>query len=133
MSAQWVRSNDVVWEEIDGEAVIVKPSAKRTWVFNATASFIWKCCDGHSSIEDVARKLALSCGRELRLVRTDIVEFCRQLEEIGLIVGHSAPAGSVPVGSVSFQGSYFSPKIKLQNMGVGFRGRPSPRNGPGSP
>jgi hypothetical protein len=133
MKAKWVRSSDVVWEEIDGEAVIVKPSTKRTWVFNTTAAYIWKYCDGHGNLDDVARQLASSCGRELRQIRTEIKEFCQQLEEIGLIVENSAPVDAVSTGNVTFRGSYFSPSIKLQNMGLGFRGRPSSRNGPGSP
>jgi hypothetical protein len=127
MKAKWIRSNDVVWEEIDGEAVIVKPSTKRTWVFNTTAAYIWKCCDGHANLDDVAHQLASTCGRELRQIRTEIKEFCRQLEEIGLIVENSGQSEVVSSGNIAFRGSYFSPKIKLQNMGLGFRGRPSSR------
>ena len=62
MASQWVRSKDVVWEELDGEAVLVSTTRQKTWALNAAASVIWKCCDGQTSIDDIASKLAEACA-----------------------------------------------------------------------
>jgi hypothetical protein len=130
MAAQWVRSHDVVWEEIDGEAVLVSTAVQKTWVLNATASLIWKCCDGTISLETLARRIAGGCGREAGRVKAELVEFCREMEQRGLLMGVRA-AGAISGDQLSstlcFSGMSVPPMIKMESLTVGIRGKPSPR------
>ena len=128
MAAQWVRSKDVVWDEIDGEAVLVSTSEQKTWVLNATASIIWKCCDGSISIETIAKRIASECGREASRVKAELGDFCREMELRGLLMGERAHLSeqSIP-GAVCFAGVSSPPLIKMESLTLGIRGRPSPR------
>ena len=131
MAVQWVRSKNVVWDEIDGEAVLVSTSEQKTWVLNATASIIWKCCDGTISIEALARRIASECGREASRVKAELASFCREMEQRGLLMGGRASGAvygeSVP-GSFCFKGFSLPPLIKMESLSLGIRGRPSPRS-----
>jgi len=131
MAAQWVRSRDVVWDEIDGEAVLISTSEQKTWVLNATASIIWKCCDGTISIEALARRIARECGREASRVKSELLDFCREMEQRGLFMGGrvaGAACGESTLGSFCFKGFSMPPLIKMESLSLGIRGRPSPRN-----
>lgn len=130
MSRHWIRSSDIVWEELDGEAVLVSPSAKRTWVLNPTASALWKSCDGCTPLESIARNLARAGRHELSKVKAELTAFCKMLEENGMLRPAPCPV-AVSGGAVCFYGPYVPPFVKLQSAGVGFRGRPSSRGGSG--
>ncbi len=131
MASQWVRSNDVVWEELDGEAVLVSTTKQKTWALNAAASVIWKCCDGQISIEEIARRVAAACGREVGSVKREILEFCRELERKGLIsistMNLKTLSNQSLVANLSVAGFSLPPKIIMESSSLGIRGRPSPR------
>lgn len=130
MAAQWVRSRDVVWEEIDGEAVLVSTAVQKTWVLNSTASLIWKCCDGTMSLETLARRIAAGCGREASRVKAELLEFCKEMEQRGLLMGvraAGAVSGAQMSSAVCFSGMSVPPIIKMESMSLGIRGKPSPR------
>ena len=129
MSRQWERARDIVWEELGGEAVLVSPTTSKTWVLNHTASAIWKCCDGQTSIDDIALKLAEAGRLDVANVKTELLAFCKQLESQGMLrsSGRAVRAGA----SFAFAGSYVPPFIRMHGSGVGFRGRPSSRGGSG--
>lgn len=137
MASQWVRSGDVVWEELDGEAVLVSTSAQKTWVLNATASLIWKCCDGQISLEAVARRLARAGGREAGRVKRELQAFCQILEQKGLLSTARAAMGSMTgerlPAELCFAGLSLPPQIKMETTSMGLRGRPSPRGVTGGP
>lgn len=131
MARQWERARDIVWEELDGEAVLVSPVTSKTWVLNATASAIWKYCDGQTSIDALAAAFAQAGRLEVAKVKTELLAFCRQLEAQGMLRASSSPIG---IGAAcAFAGSYVPPFIRMHSSGVGFRGRPSSRGGSGGP
>jgi len=127
MTAQWVRAGDVVWEEVNGEAVLVSTSERRTLVLNATASFLWTCCDGSVSLDDVARRITAVGGRKLEQVRNELAAFCLELETRGVLLGTPVLTPAQHGGAVCFSGNGLPPLIKLESLSVGFRGRPSSR------
>ncbi len=138
MASQWVRSRDVVWEELDGEAVLVSTTRQKTWALNRAASLIWKCCDGQISIETLARRVASACGREVGSVKREIFEFCRELESRGLISTATMNVRNLSnqslVANFSIAGFSLPPKINIETSSVGFRGRPTSRgNGNSGP
>lgn len=134
MAEQWRRAGDIVWEEFDGEAVLVSSSAKGTWVLNPTACFVWKNCDGRTNLEAMARHLAAAAGLEPSRVKHEVLAFCRELEEQGLVSAarHAAESLAARPLQCCFAGAYVPPVIRIRNSGAGFRGKARPR-GPGSP
>jgi len=136
MPGHWVRSKDVVWEELEGEAVLVSSSTEQTWVLNPTASFVWRHCDGRSGLEDMARSLANAGRQEIVRIREEIAAFCEELAGLGLLQPVPCVAGPAARQSAAyrFAGIYVPPGIRLHcSFGGGRRGRASPRgiSGPG--
>ncbi|HYG73898.1 MAG TPA: PqqD family protein [Planctomycetota bacterium] len=128
MTSRWVRSSGVVWEDVNGEAVLVNTSARQTLVLNSTASFLWKCCDGSLSLQEIASRIAAAGGHKVEQVREELAHFCGELETRGLLLSASN-AAMIPASehAVCFSGGDFPPRIKLESSSLGFRGRPSPR------
>jgi hypothetical protein len=126
MAIRWSKSDGVVWEQLGGETVIVRPSDRRTWLLNATASFVWRCCNGQVSPEEIARRLG---GQQ---VTREIAAFCQDLAKLGLLSESTQPAPQ-PALALAFSGPYAAPRIMPQGFGTGPRRRPSPRglSGPG--
>lgn len=52
-----LRRDDLDCHEIDNEAVLFDPAFDTTARLNATAFFIWRSCDGRSTVESIADKL----------------------------------------------------------------------------
>ncbi|HEY3324450.1 MAG TPA: PqqD family protein [Planctomycetota bacterium] len=133
MKSPWVRSADVVWEELDGQAVLVSTRTRKTWVLNAAGSFIWRCCDGSITLDDIVRRLAGS--RSADIVRQEAAAFIAQLEQRGLL--RTAPRAAVALagnrgGSFCYSGA-MPPLITLETTSFGARRGPSPRNVSGPP
>jgi hypothetical protein len=110
MATRWKRSEEVIWEAVDGETVLVEPRTGRTWLLNAAAARIWRACDG------------------LTRFNQEGAAFCRQLALRGLL-SPSAPLSGAGT-AVCFSGV---PAIRPHGFGTGPRHRPSPRglSGPG--
>jgi hypothetical protein len=128
MTTQWIRSNDVVWEELDGEALLVSPSAGRRWTLNATATGIWKLCDGHLDLSGLAQRFS-------KVSRHEIAEFCALFGELGLLreSGASLPIQLTTGGTAFMSNQQTPPMFREVSLGSGPRRRPSPRgnSGPG--
>jgi hypothetical protein len=110
MATQWIRSDEVIWETLDGEALLVEPRRGRTWLLNAAAARIWRACDG------------------LTRFNAEGAAFCRQLASLGLLTPSAQFSGGGT--AVCFSGR---PTIRAHGFGAGPRHRPSPRgsSGPG--
>jgi len=52
-----VRRSELTVQELDGEALIYDPVTADTHRLNETAYFIWRGCDGRSTIANVAERL----------------------------------------------------------------------------
>jgi len=135
MATKWVRSDDIVWEELHGEALLVSPATGRSWSLNAAAALIWKLCDGRG-LSEMARAFATASGCSLRQSRRDILEFCTRVAEQGLLnavdSGRSQPALSLPEAAF-LSGLTAPPMLRPLGLVSGPRRRPSPRgnSGPG--
>ncbi|MEI6235298.1 MAG: PqqD family protein [Planctomycetota bacterium] len=53
MNAKLIRSKEVVWAELDGQALLVHAWTGARWTLNVSGLNIWKQCDGESSIADI--------------------------------------------------------------------------------
>ncbi len=59
-----VRRDDLVLEELDGEAVLYDPRYGALHRFNAVTLFVWDLCDGSHTMADIARRLTQLCEVE---------------------------------------------------------------------
>jgi len=117
MVTQWIRSTEVVWEELDGQALLVHTATGARWMLNAAALALWKLCDGASALHELG----------------EIGAFCRSLQEQGLV----RPVQTNSTGPVQADGTMFLsceiPVFRPLGLTSGPRRRPSPRgnSGPG--
>jgi hypothetical protein len=134
MAITWKRSNEIVWEELDGEALLVSPVSGARWSLNAAAAAVWKCCDGTRSLAALSSAFAQASGLSLREARQEIAMFCQRFSELGLL---HAQAQLVAVNTAltgpTFHFGMEVPAFKALGLGHGPRRRPSPRgnSGPG--
>jgi|GEM_PF-599468 len=135
MAIKWVRSNEVVWEEMNGEAVLVSPSTGARWSLNATASRVWTFCDGQFGVTEIATALAAASGRNLRETKRELTAFCAEFVALGLLqpAVETRVAGASVSGAAFMSGLSTPPSFRSMGLGSGPRRRPSPRgnSGPG--
>lgn len=48
------RNSSILWRELDGEAVLLSPSAGSSYNLNPVGTFIWKRLDGKHTPADIA-------------------------------------------------------------------------------
>ncbi|HYT35356.1 MAG TPA: PqqD family protein [Ktedonobacteraceae bacterium] len=48
------RNPSILWRELDGEAVLLSPSAGSSYNLNQVGAFIWKMLDGKHTSENIA-------------------------------------------------------------------------------
>ncbi|MEI6234685.1 MAG: PqqD family protein [Planctomycetota bacterium] len=119
---RWTKSENVIWEELDGGALLIDTKSGSRWTLSAAAAATWKLCDGKRTLGEMAEVL---CQK-----RAIIAEFCAQFEVLGLLKGQDVVCAA-PIVFSSANSSPFS----FQSAGIGSspRRRPSPRgnSGPG--
>jgi hypothetical protein len=115
MSTTWKRAEEIVWEELDGGALLVHPASGRRWKLNGAAAAVWRHCDG------------------LQKFCCEFEAFCNQLSAIGLLrTEHGAIEQRESIVTIQIATSSL-PAIKVLGLGIGPHRRPSPRgnSGPG--
>jgi Coenzyme PQQ synthesis protein D (PqqD) len=76
--------------EVDGEAVLLDEATTRLHSLNSTATLVWQCLDGHSTLTEIAADLAEAFGADLEAVRADVVAIVEHFAEEGLLEGTGA-------------------------------------------
>jgi len=115
MGTKLKRSNDVVWEELGSEVLLVNPASGARWLLNAAAAAAWRLCDGTRSAAELAR--SSSAGAE-------VAAFCGSFQRLGLL----QPAGGAghAFASDSHMSCEGAPSFRVLNLGAGGRRRPNP-------
>ena len=131
MATKWIRSDAIVWEELNGEAVLVSQATGDRWSLNTAAAEIWKACDGTRGLCDLARGFARASGRSVTEATRDIAEFCERFTQLGLL--HTSASPALATQAVFRGGLTTPPRFQSMSVGSGARRRPSPRgnSGPG--
>lgn len=88
----------VTIREVDRDLLLLDTETQRIHQLNATASFIWRCCDEAASAEEIAGLLAAEYAVDEHIALRDVAETLRQLRELSLLVdGQSASVvGGIP-------------------------------------
>ena len=115
----WKRSKDVVWVELNGDALLVNPATGTRWLLNAVAARIWKLCDGSRRAGELS-ELAAVPGY-------DIDCFCREFQRMGLLSeSRAAWPASLDADACFHSAPDSAPGFRLLGVGHGSRRRPSP-------
>ena len=136
MATTWIRSNDIICQDWNGEALLVSAKTGARWSLNATAAAIWKLCDGRMELSELTRRFASASGRSAQVIRREIAALCTQFEEQGLLnICTQSVHDSQFIAATACMSGLSSPPL-FQVLGLtsgGARKRPSPRgnSGPG--
>ena len=87
------RRLDLLCRTIEGEAVILNDQAGTLHRLNPTASVIWDCCDGTSSVDDIVARLASAYDVDLRTCQKDVSEIILKLESLNLLTIKNTASG----------------------------------------
>ncbi len=79
------RRSDLNYRTIDGETVILNRKDGRLHQLNATASFIWDCCDGNSNIAEIIDRLVRAYEVDSSTARKDVGEVLSKLRNSNLL------------------------------------------------
>jgi hypothetical protein len=77
----------VVWEEVDGEAVVVRCDRDIAWILNSCATRIWKGVAEGRGLEAIKRELAERWGYDPRSAGAALLRFIGRLVAAGLLLG----------------------------------------------
>ncbi|GEM_PF-2337755 len=81
---------EVASVELDGEGVLYDEEHGLTHLLNPTATVVWSCLDGQSSVDELGVELAGAFGADVVTVRGDVLALVRELGRQGLLEGVSA-------------------------------------------
>src|SRR3954464_3625915 len=81
-----MRRPDLLTCTVDGEIVILDRAAGYVHQLNATASQIWRACDGQHSVEEIAAQVTEQFESTPDAVLRDVVVALGNLERLGLLL-----------------------------------------------
>lgn len=140
MAERWIHSPGVAWERFRDEVVILAASGRKIVRLNAIGSWVWACCDGRTTLDELARKIARRWDRSAEQVAGELRDFCGELAARGLLSAAPAlvaiPAGKSGAGPLAaVVGPYVLPMVAGEKGAGddGRRDRVSPRSISGLP
>jgi len=82
----WQRSPGVVYEVVDGQAVLVDPEGVELVTLNAVGTLVWEELDGEREAAELAAMLVERLeGVTLPELERDITEFLAEVDAVGLV------------------------------------------------
>ena len=85
-----IRTDQVTWQEIDGELVILDLARSTYLTTNATGAFLTKLLVHETSEDDLAAALAAKYDLAVDGARADVRTFAAELDRLGLLVTAAA-------------------------------------------
>jgi peroxiredoxin len=79
--------NNIASVELEGEVVLLLEGARRTHSLNQTGTVVWKCFDGHSTLDEISADLSEIFGADADTVRDDVINVTREIGKAGLLDG----------------------------------------------
>ncbi|MBI2931094.1 MAG: PqqD family protein [Planctomycetes bacterium] len=79
---------DLLYQEVTDGGVLFDPDGEKVYVLNASAAFVWNCCDGAHSSEEMLDELAASLGPgapDRTTLRADIDKAIEHFRRNGLL------------------------------------------------
>jgi hypothetical protein len=82
----YTRRPDLKVQEVEGEVLVLDDQSGFIHQLNHAASFIWRQCNGETSVKDIARKLAREFELEDSVALKDVSEAIEKLLDLKLLV-----------------------------------------------
>ena len=80
-----LRSQDVTWQEIDGELVILDLASSTYLTTNATGAFLAKQLNEERTEDELVTAMVAQYGVEAETARTDVQDFLADLRRLELL------------------------------------------------
>ncbi|HLX64541.1 MAG TPA: PqqD family protein [Planctomycetota bacterium] len=132
MNMRCLKTKHVVWEELDGQTLLIDSRDDSAWLLNESAAQIWMRCEAES-VEQIARQLARATRERLAQIEEDVCGFIDALRARGWVRRAQTAGEGMAAEELAFESNYSAPRLKLFSLASGPRRRPSPRgnSGPG--
>jgi hypothetical protein len=88
------RNTTVLWRELDGEAVLLNPTAGCSYNLNRVGTFVWKLLDGKHSLEDITEAVCTSYEVAQEQAQQDIELLLADLRQNNLVVDNATTSNS---------------------------------------
>ena len=85
------RKTSILWRELDGEAVLLSPSAGSSYNLNQVGTFIWKMLDGKHSSDDIATAICQAYEVEYEQALQDVENILVELRDNDLLNESATP------------------------------------------
>ena len=86
-----LRRLDLTVREVDGEALVLDRAAGKIHQLNETASYVWSCCDGFSTVVEIAQRYASRYGIAHKLALKDVTAAVSSFQSFGLVSNARRP------------------------------------------
>lgn len=80
-----VHSKNIIWREVDNEAVILNIETNDYFTLDSTGAEIWKRFTSENSISAIISGISSEYGIEKERLTEDINDFIKELKEEGLV------------------------------------------------
>ena len=81
----YCRKPDVRIQQVNGETLVLNDQHGYIHQLNETASFVWRHCDGRSSLSDIVHRLTEKFDVESDIAANDVKEIIEKLCESRLL------------------------------------------------
>lgn len=79
------RNSSILWRELDGDAVLLSPSAGSSYNLNQVGTFIWKMLDGEHTSENIAAAICQMYEVEYEQALQDVENILVELRSNNLL------------------------------------------------
>ena len=82
----WRRVDDVLFELVEGKAVLLDPGGRELITLNRVGSLVWNALDGRRDVGDLAADLVHELsGVTVATLEDDIAAFIQKLDRLDLV------------------------------------------------
>ncbi len=85
MNMNPIRREEIMERKVANEHMLYDAVGKMVHVVNESAYFIWKCCDGQHTVEDIVKEASSASGTSELIIRPDVEECMDIFREKGLL------------------------------------------------
>jgi Coenzyme PQQ synthesis protein D (PqqD) len=80
-----LRRSDLTVREAEGETLVLDRVAGKIHQLNETASYVWGCCDGSSTVMEIATRYANEYSIAHKLAHEDVIAVVSGFQSSGLL------------------------------------------------
>ena len=79
------KNTKIIAREIDGEMILLNEKKEKIHQLNNTASFVWDCCNGENTIDNIVVLLKEEFEVESIDIKSDVINIITSLKKLKLI------------------------------------------------